>query len=60
MDWDVDVKDVKARRPEREKKAMTKVQTFGMEGDEKAGELAKARADVDGGHMAVVKALTIR
>ena len=46
-DRDLDVKDVKAHRTQKQKKAMTEVLTFVVEGNEKADELAKAGADVN-------------
>ena len=41
-DWDLDVKHVKAHRTEKEKRAITKLLEFVMEGNEKTDELAKA------------------
>ena len=54
---DMDVKHVKALRTGEAKKAMTKEPMLFMEGNEKADEMAKEGADVDGGHMAAGKAL---
>ena len=60
MEWDLDVQRVKAHRTGKEKKAMTKDQKIVVEGNEKTCELAKEGAYVDGGHMAVAKALDLR
>ena len=39
---------------------MTKIETFVTEGNEKAGELAKAGAMLDEGFMAEVRAVTMK
>ena len=49
--WDLDVKHVKAHRTEKEKKATTAEQHMAVDGNEKADELAKEGAHVDGGQM---------
>ena len=56
--WHLDVKHVKVHHTDKEKKTMTQMQEFVMEGNEKADEFAKEGTDVDGGHMAAAKALT--
>ena len=57
----MDVKSTSERIAQGKKsKAKTEKQTFVMEGHEKADELAKERADADGGQMADAKALTIQ
>ena len=47
-------------RTEKEGEAMTADELFILEGNEKAGELVKDGAEVDGGAMAAAKALTIK
>ena len=52
----VEVAHVKAYRTKKEKEKMTKIERFVTEGNEKAGELAKAGAMLDEGFMAEARA----
>ena len=56
------MRHVKAHRTEKEKNAMTHVKKIGMEGHAKAKthELVREGADVDVGHVAAGKVLTIQ
>ena len=53
----VEVAHVKAHRTKKEKEKMTQLERFVTEGDEKADELAKARATMDEGFKAEVRAV---
>ena len=57
--WDLDVKHVKAHCTEKEKKT-TKEQQFVLEGNEKADELAKEGAEIDGGQVAAAGLIAIK
>ena len=57
---DLDGKHEKAHRTETEKKVMISEEMFVTECNEKADELAKDGAVVDGGAIAVAMALTIK
>ena len=57
--WDLDAKHVQAHRTEQEKEAMTAEGTSVVDGNEKADELPKDGADVDGSALAAAKFLTI-
>ena len=48
----LDAKHVKAHCTDKEKQSMTSEEKFVLEGNEKADELAKDGAEVDGGAMA--------
>ena len=56
----VEVAHVKAHRTEKEKEKMTKIERFVTEGNEKAGELAKAGAMLDEGFVAEARAETLK
>ena len=59
MEWDFNVKHITALRTTKAKKAMTKRQTFVMDGHEKADELVEEGAGA-WWQMAAARALTIR
>ena len=54
------MKHVKAHRAEKEKKVMTKEQSFVVEENGKADELAKERSEVDDGQLAAARASTVK
>ena len=56
----VEVEHVKAHRTEKDKKEMSHFEKFNTDGNEKADELAKARAMLDDGFMAETRAKTIQ
>ena len=56
----MEVEHVKAHRTEKEKKNMSQFEKFVSEGNEKADDLAKARAMLDEGYVAEAKAGTMQ
>ena len=56
----VEVEHVKAHRIEKERQHMSLIEDFITEGNEKADELAKEGAMLEGGDTAQVKAITIQ
>ena len=56
----MEVEYVKAHRTKKEKENMSQFEKFGTEGNEKADDLAKARAKLDEGFMAEARAKTMQ
>ena len=56
----LEVEHVKEHRTEKDKKEMLHFETFGIDGNKKADELAKTRAMLDEGFMAQTRAKTVQ
>ena len=56
----VEIEHVEAHRTKKDKKEMSQFEKFVFDGNEKADELATARAMLDGGLMAETRAKTVQ